>query len=315
MREGRLVFDDQDAAHDASGWPRRAAGTGGGQDDDESAAAARLAVHDRAAAVPVDDVTDHGEADAGALHVEGAGRGAAQELAEDAPVLRLRDARPGVGDRHADEAIRHRHRDLDGRRRRRVLDRVVEEVADGARQRLAVAGDQALVGRQFEVDDAPIVSHAIARRFDDLAHELRHRDGFHAIHVAARFHAREVEEVLHHLAQPAVLAGERPVVDGTPLVGNAAFFERLGQVRHGGQRRAELVRDGGDEVRLQPRNRHLAIDRAEAGVASAGQHQQHEREAEAGAGGGATRQPPVRPRDRRSRAARSTAGRSRPASS
>jgi hypothetical protein len=59
--------------------------------------------------------------------------------------------------------------------------------------------------------------------------------------------------------QPLGFVRQEPVVVGAAfLARHAARRKQIGQVTHGRERRAELVRHRGDEVGLLPRERQLA---------------------------------------------------------
>src|SRR6266540_744550 len=78
----------------------------------------------------------------------------AVELLEDAPLLGRRDAEPGVSDRETDVPVVRRDRDVDDAARRRVLDRVVDQVREHLAQLAGVCGDgrQHVRGIQEELD-------------------------------------------------------------------------------------------------------------------------------------------------------------------
>ena len=71
--------------------------------------------------------------------------------------------------------------------------------------------------------------------------------------------AREVQDVLDEVHQPAAFLDDHAGRGATLVVGaHAAEVERLGEEHDLRERRAQLVRDAGDEIRAQPRQLVLA---------------------------------------------------------
>ena len=152
----------------------------------------------------------------------------------------------------------------DGPARRRELQRVREQVADELHEPLVIAVDE----RDRRSTSSSSCDLAGAgerrRRLDDLARDLVDAHRGEVQLQAARIEARHEEEVADQPLQPL-----RAAVDDREeallLVGELARLalpDHLEEAHHRGQRRAELVRDGGDEVVLQPVElallRHLA---------------------------------------------------------
>ena len=72
--------------------------------------------------------------------------------------------------------------------------------------------------------------------------------------------------------QPVHVAAERAVERAAALARDVvALLEQIGDVAQRRERRPELVRDGGDELRLQAADRQLALHHAPEEVAAAGE--------------------------------------------
>jgi hypothetical protein len=182
-----------------------------------------------------------------------------RELAEDQLVVLGRDPDPGVD--HLDEQRlarpgrrRRAHRHAAAARGAREVDGVAEQVAEHVRQLLAVGRDRRQVGRQVGGE------HHVARRGEravEREHLLDHRGererGHRQRELVGRA-ARVGEDLAHHLQQ--VVAALDDPVDARPLpVAERAehpVAEDLGVRDDGRERRAQVVRDVREELRLQP---------------------------------------------------------------
>ena len=187
---------------------------------------------------------------------------------EDVRELVLANADAGVADREAERAVAQRRGDLHAPLRRE-LERVRQQIPQQALELLVVDVQRSAVDRRAERDVEP---HAamVGDRFE-LCREL----GDAPVHVgrehraephAPRLELREVEDLIHEREEPLLVAvhhaerlarllGERAVAAGEELL------ERPDGER---DRRAELVRDVREELRLQPVE---LLERADAHVA------------------------------------------------
>ena len=103
-------------------------------------------------------------------------------------------------------------------------------------------------------------------RFHQLQGLLDERDEvgcFELILFASLADAREIEDVFDQRSEPATFLDNQAKIIGLLLrVGNLAAIEAFGHESHGGNRRAEFVRDAGDEVGFHLGEALLSIKRA-----------------------------------------------------
>ena len=196
------------------------------------------------------------------------------ELTEDVFALGAREAEAVVGDRNEDAArgLARVQRDL--LFFASVLHRVVDEIGDDQRERVAIGGDvREIIGN--------VVGEVTARRVELRAHgvhglrdHIGRRSGREVDGVLVAFQPREGEEIVRQPAEAQVFVGDEiEVFRDLLLVGVAPFAQRIDEHAHGGERRAQLVRDGGDRGALQLIEPELAIDReARAGGDDADAH-------------------------------------------
>src|SRR6266852_3066650 len=214
------------------------------------------------AAMHLDDLLNDREAQAGPGYRLGGAAADPPEAFEDMLDLVRRDAQPGVGD--ADErktavgAGRQRHRPAIGR----VLDRIVDEVAQDLDETVAISVDdrEARIEIGLEVDD-----HGRRRRGPghDVGEHLVDVDLGQADAHPARLHAVEVEHVADQAVDPV------RVIEYVAAVGaylgrvEAAVADQLAEALDPGQRGPELVTDDGEELGLR------AVQLFERGVGAA----------------------------------------------
>ena len=115
-----------------------------GQVDGEGAAYAWLAVDGDGAMVGVDDVADHGEADARAFDITSGGGGAAHEFLEDGFLLHFGNAQAMIADSNVDEAVLLVYVDPDGALAGGVFDGIIEQVSQGDGEGPGVDSDTCL---------------------------------------------------------------------------------------------------------------------------------------------------------------------------
>ena len=237
------------------------------------AAVARGALEADLAAVRRDDVLHHRETDAGALDAGLARSGPADELVEDGTVLHDRDAHPAVfhddGEAGPLLLVQGHHVYPDLALARRELHRVVEQVPDCPAQRILVREDRVADGEA--VRRLPVRRggqrelHLVASRGDcalergyRVTHEVHGVGAFQAVPGLAGFHQAEVQEPFDQAIEAAGFVGQELVRPLTLFVGRqASLDEHAGELPHRREGAAELVRDRGHEIRLEPRHRQL----------------------------------------------------------
>src|SRR5712671_6629055 len=180
---------------------------GRGQLDPEGGADSLLALDLDAPAVRLDDALGDGEPESGALGVAREQVVGAVEALEDALALVRADA---------DAVVRHLDPDLavaaaaaaepDALVGARVLDRVVEQVEDRLRHRVAIDGD---VGEPW-IDLGLVGGPELLGAEDllDVVEEAAQIGPLALERLAAALQAGPVEKLLHHAGQPLRLAGE-----------------------------------------------------------------------------------------------------------
>ena len=194
------------------------------------------------------------EAEPGAAHLPRAPRVDAVESLEQASEVLLLDAAAVVLDAqaHAWNGAFARlgaqgHRGALGA----VLHGVVDEVGEHLLERAAI-GLHLEALRRLELErDLPLL-RALAKHAEEVGRERLEREALGSEPQLARLDAREVEEVLDEALQPCRVALD----DAEEALGSLGILgERhlhgLGGREDGGDRRAQLVRDVGDEVATQ----------------------------------------------------------------
>ena len=113
---------------------------------------------------------------------------------------------------------------------------------------------------------------------DDVAGDLAEVGRRHPVGPQAGFHPREVEDVLDQAGQLLGLVVDDPVVLGGPFRrADPAQLQGLGEQLDQRQRRLQVVRDRGDEVRLQLGQPHFAGRGAGDEEHAGGHHQRQDR--------------------------------------
>src|SRR5260221_3953147 len=237
------------------------------KDNSERAAFAELRVDLDPAAVRLDDLLADGEAQPGAFGLAGEQVVAAVEALEDAFAVLEAHAGAVVLHLDGDALFRAARAQEDALHLAGVLDRVVQEVEHHLRHRFAVDVD----GREAGLDHRVVGGVELLRAVGDgdLFEQGRDLHGFLPQHALAALQARPGEQLLHQLGETLRLRREQFHALAHLLGGGgAAVAQRLGEEAHAGQGRAQLVRDVGHEVRLQPRElvgaAHLPDGEAEA---------------------------------------------------
>ena len=196
-----------------------------------------------------DDLVAHGKADAAAARL---GR-ALIELLLDVGQLRLGDAVAEVADADDVVFILLRHGDDDALAVAAVLGGVVEHVAEHLLQPLRVADDLLLeqLPAALILEGDAVLTEELAVGIDCVLELSLQIDALDAQREAAVLHLRELQQLLDHVRQAARLVEDNAhaaaqLVHVAALVGE----ERLAPASDGREGRAQLVGDGGDELRL-----------------------------------------------------------------
>ena len=191
------------------------------------------------------------------------------ELLEDQHLLVLGNAGAAVADRDPDGAVLRPHDHLDLVARRRVFDRIVDQVHEHLAQALAIAAD-----RRDRPDHARAHLHLVLAYgsgrdgvfYQPLQVDVREAEG-----ERPRFDARGVEHVADQAGEPVRLVRDQ-CEERLALVGvehAPAAVKRSGRPDDGGHRAAKLVRDEGDEVRAQGREPAQLLDGLPLGLVGA----------------------------------------------
>lgn len=146
---------------------------------------------------------------------------------------------------------------------RRILHRVVEQIPHGVCERFGIARHHGAIN----AIDAQINVMAMGRAvvFELVHHRADQRAGverLHAIRGGPRLHPAEVEQALDQPLPPIGLSLERAIVTVALVVAHSTVDEHFGELAKRRERRAELVRDRGNEIGLEARHRQVAHDAA-----------------------------------------------------
>ena len=154
----------------------------------------------------------------------------------------------------------------------RVFERVLQQIDERGPQRVGVGHHRraSIPARRRAARSQPA---AIAHRLDSGRDDGRRLGGREDEPLAVSFELREREEVLDQPAQPGVLDGQH-----LEILARLLRIERLireqavHQHAHRGQRASQLVRHGGDEIGLQPRQPQMTTQRSGRSDADDGDH-------------------------------------------
>src|SRR3954452_4382415 len=189
------------------------------------------------------------EAEAGPADAAAHVRVEADELLEDPLLLAVRDARPAVADGEGHAGAARLDMERDGRVAGRVLERVLDDVAEHLAQAVGI-GEH---GRRRRLDrrgDAAAGRRPL-RELDDLVDDGAGIDPPELDAELACLDAARREDVGHDLREPLRLLLDHPE-ERLPLLDLEAgtLPERRRRAVDRRERRAQLVRDGRDEVGL-----------------------------------------------------------------
>jgi hypothetical protein len=230
---------------------------------------------DTGAAVRARNRVDDAQAQTHAGRLTRQARVHAMEAAEDPPLLPARDPDAVVRDFEPDVigAVGLRPDD-DALVGRGVFQGVVDQVHEGAAQRIGIGDERRQIGSHVHLERSGI-GHASADAVDRGANHRGGIDRAERQADRASIRARKGQEVLDHSAQAGVLGGnELQVLARLDRVGVRIGQQTVNEHRGGGERRAQLVRGRGHEIGLQPREAQRTADGG--AHADAGQHDQHD---------------------------------------
>ena len=177
----------------------------------------------------------------------------AEEFLEDPLAVLGRDPRPLILHFETDVLVVRPRTDLDRSAAGAVPDGVADQIVEDQADALGIDEDRQHRRADFFVELYSRVLGRVRlggdRRFDHgLRRQRRQRD----LHLP-RLDAREIEQVVHDSLQPlAILAsGVQQIGLAIAQRSDGAFHQDVDGHAQRSERRAELVRDGGDEVVLQ----------------------------------------------------------------
>lgn len=224
---------------------------------------------------------DDGQAQARTTGGAGAGRVHAVEALEDALPVLLRDADALVGHGYLDEVPAGRGdaaaRDADPGPGRGVVDRVLDEVAEGGGE-LAAVSPHVQVRRAARGHRDLLGGRGVAGAVDGLGHQLVDPDRLGILQRVVVLHPGQVDELLDQIGQPVGLDLHPAREAGDRLGVVRGVHDGLGEQGERADRRLQLMADVGDEV---------APDHLDApGLGQVLDQQQHEAGAERGDPGG-----------------------------
>ncbi len=233
---------------------------GAGKHDVESGSEAEVALSPDGAAVLLDDAAADGEAETGAALLAGVGGLDLLEAVEDAVELVGGDAAAFVDDLEEDGVGGGLGVDADGGGDGGELDGVGEKIGEDLEDAVGVAVEEESFGigslgdgERFELEvDGVGVGHG-GHGVDGLLGEIAQGAAADLQRGAAGLHALEVENVVDE-ADEAVGVGDGDAEEVECLgvdVADDAGGEKAEGSANTGEWRAQLVRDGGDELILE----------------------------------------------------------------
>src|SRR5262245_38497843 len=185
------------------------------------------------------------------------------ELLEDLRLLARRDADASIRYLALQRAIHPVQFDRQELILRRILQRVVDQVDERARDRLPVdaQGWNRPIDALLELE--ALLLDLIAIGIEGATHQLGEIGLAEVILLASRLDAGEIENIVDQGGQPLALLADDAIVPRNLLPRlNASELERLRVQPNQRERRPELVRDIGNEVGLQAGDLDLPADAA-----------------------------------------------------
>ena len=192
------------------------------------------------------DLVRKGEADARTAH----GLVRLVEFFLDIRQMLRGDAAAVVGDDDADEAALFLRIDVDGAALLRIFQRIVEHVDEHLPQAVDVAEYRRQHGGFFVNEEFMFAARAFAEHVNRRAQLRQKVDAVHGKRHASALHTRKVEEFLHDAGKALRFADDDTHAALKHRRIRFTGLDRLGPSLNGGQRCAQLVRNGRDEVVL-----------------------------------------------------------------
>src|SRR5262249_48639248 len=160
-----------------------------------------------------------------------------------------RDADAVVANGDGDRSVVATESDFDGAGIGRVLHGVVEQVPKGAGEGLGISiyfgGDASTI----EGNGVAFSLRSGAELIDCAAYEADAVTSLEAVGAGACLHAAEIEQRFDQPGQAVGGTGLGLIADDAPFGAEGGVVaQHIGELAQGGERRAELVGDGGDEV-------------------------------------------------------------------
>ena len=232
----------------------------------------------------LDDALDDAEAEPVAADLTGLRFGAAIERLEDMRQIGWRDAEAPVtdGDAHRGAAapvdLRRGHANPPPRPA--VLQRVGDQVLQARPQPHGIGEDRRQIRRDVGFHRRLRFFNRVRRRGERVANERRHRHRCAMADAPAGFDTGVEQHALDGIAKPARFGLDAgPVLLDARRIGDEAVGEVLRRRPDDRDRRAQLVRDGRDELHLLPHETRGAI-RGAREHCDAREHEQQDAEAE-----------------------------------
>ncbi len=135
---------------------------------------------------------------------------------------------------------------------------VLDQVEEHALELLGVGARRGHASLHERPDDHLLLARLRAHRLDGLLHELVERHLLHRPLDVAGLQARELEEVFDQGRERGDVNGHLLEVAAPGIAIHEVVLDRVGQEPQRGERRAQIVGDGGDQV-LSSRLRHVPL--------------------------------------------------------
>src|SRR5713226_1408644 len=202
-----------------------------------------------AAAMNFDKMFGDGEAQAGAANFAGPGHVNSVEALEDAKLIRPRDADPGVGNGESHFGAVRGSADHDLAAGRSVLQGVVQQILQNFGKTAAVSGNVRQRLLQIHGDTQIFFGGGTLRGLDAALDELRDAQAADLQFQPVGVHFREHEQILGKPREtPGVFENNFEEADTILRIVDGPGEKRFRETLDGGKRRAQLVRNVGDEI-------------------------------------------------------------------
>src|SRR5216684_7069665 len=202
-----------------------------------------------AATMNFDEMFGDGQAQAGAADFAGTSNVNAVEALEDAGLIRPRDADASVGDREGHFGAVGGRADHDLAAGRSVLQGVVQQILQNFGKTAAVSGNVRQRLLQIHGDTQIFFGGGTLRGLDAALDELRDAQAADLQFQPVGIHFREHEQILGEPREaPGVLENNFEEADTILRIVDSAGEKRFRETLDRRKRRAQLVRNVGDEI-------------------------------------------------------------------